>query len=595
MRPSRIVLLLWSALIAVLLIVELAEITHIFKLPIGTAIADPVALVFALIFTTILALVGAIFIGIYISNRMLRPSGFTPFEEEMLRMRKELQELQQSVEQVRQAVAPGAKEAASPASGGGGPVKVPVLDNGGQWTHREWRVLRDLGAETGSSPTRRRSPAGRRRRIVLSGGALSLEEREAPLGRDRRVDRQCDGAGPRHLRGPSVLGRHFGGTVARAGSPEFGAVDLTVDRPDHLLFAELPTHLKRLGEPQRPGRDRAAGLVGPGPLRGVPDRGDVAPRPTDLGRTVPPRGRAHGRRTRALPPLPRGLPPLAPRDNSDRFPLGRTGPPWRGCEKAQGSGAGPARPGEGARRDGRPPPAPAHRRLPDRPVRPASGAGPRGGAGGARRCRTSRSALPPRRPARSGVRRAPQLRPRAVLAGRSSRTSSPGGVVSYAPLARTRPGSGGRGPTVGRPVPRPARLHRLGPQRVPFLRQPSDPLVHRPLGPASRGVPDREDRRTSRTVSSRTRRTTGTTVPISRTASRARSSRSAGREPEQRSGVCCRCAKDDRHLLGTLSDGTASPNPSEEFPVRAELNVRCTGGAECAPRRPAAARPGPPG
>jgi hypothetical protein len=45
--------------------------------------------------------------------------------------------------------------------------------------------------------------------------------------------------------------------------------------------------------------------------------------------------------------------------------------------------------------------------------------------------------------------------------------------------------------------------------------------------------------------------------------------------------VCRRCAKDDRHLLGTLSDGTASPDPSTEFPVRAELNVRCTGGEEC--------------
>jgi uncharacterized membrane protein (DUF106 family) len=114
MRPSRVVLLLWSALILVLLIVELAEITHVFKLPLATAVADPVALVFALIFTTILALVGAIFIGIYISNLMLRPSGFTPFEEEMLRMRKELQELQTSVEEIRHAVLPGKEDAPSP-------------------------------------------------------------------------------------------------------------------------------------------------------------------------------------------------------------------------------------------------------------------------------------------------------------------------------------------------------------------------------------------------------------------------------------------------------------------------------------------------
>ncbi len=107
MRPSRVVLLLWSSLIVALVLGELAEITHLFRLPLSTAIADPTALVFALIFITILALVGAIFIGIYISNRMLSPSGFTPFEEEMLRMRKELQELRGAVDELRDAVVPG--------------------------------------------------------------------------------------------------------------------------------------------------------------------------------------------------------------------------------------------------------------------------------------------------------------------------------------------------------------------------------------------------------------------------------------------------------------------------------------------------------
>ncbi len=45
--------------------------------------------------------------------------------------------------------------------------------------------------------------------------------------------------------------------------------------------------------------------------------------------------------------------------------------------------------------------------------------------------------------------------------------------------------------------------------------------------------------------------------------------------------VCRKCAKDDRHLLGSVSDGAAGPDPSGEFPVTAELNVRCTGGPEC--------------
>ncbi len=45
--------------------------------------------------------------------------------------------------------------------------------------------------------------------------------------------------------------------------------------------------------------------------------------------------------------------------------------------------------------------------------------------------------------------------------------------------------------------------------------------------------------------------------------------------------ICRRCAKDDRHLLSSLSDGTASPDPSSEFAVRVDLNVRCGGGRDC--------------
>ena len=31
-------------------------------------------------------------------------------------------------------------------------VKIYVIDNGGQWTHREWRTLRDLDVETNIFP-----------------------------------------------------------------------------------------------------------------------------------------------------------------------------------------------------------------------------------------------------------------------------------------------------------------------------------------------------------------------------------------------------------------------------------------------------------
>lgn len=45
--------------------------------------------------------------------------------------------------------------------------------------------------------------------------------------------------------------------------------------------------------------------------------------------------------------------------------------------------------------------------------------------------------------------------------------------------------------------------------------------------------------------------------------------------------VCRRCAKDDRHLLSSLSEGVAVPDPSGEFPVSVSSNVRCQGGPEC--------------
>ncbi len=103
MRPSRVVLIGWGVLIAALLVVELAEITHLFTLPIQSAIGDPLAFVFALVFTTILALVGAVFIGIYASARILSPSGFTPFEEEMLQMRSEIRELTAAIHRLETA------------------------------------------------------------------------------------------------------------------------------------------------------------------------------------------------------------------------------------------------------------------------------------------------------------------------------------------------------------------------------------------------------------------------------------------------------------------------------------------------------------
>lgn len=123
-------------------------------------------------------------------------------------------------------------------------MKIPVIDNGGQWTHREWRVLRDLGVESrivpNTTPLAELDADG----VVLSGGALSLEGSDTPLG---RVGEWIGSATIPVLGicvGHQFLARQFGGRVRHAAHPEFGRVELSVDAPDHPLFAGLPATLQ---------------------------------------------------------------------------------------------------------------------------------------------------------------------------------------------------------------------------------------------------------------------------------------------------------------------------------------------------------------
>ncbi len=106
MRPSRKVLLVWSVMIVILVALEFLELTRFFTFPISYILGDPALLVFSLVFLTVVAMIGAIFVGIYISERLLSPRGFTPFEEEMLKMSAELREVRATVEELRARLPP---------------------------------------------------------------------------------------------------------------------------------------------------------------------------------------------------------------------------------------------------------------------------------------------------------------------------------------------------------------------------------------------------------------------------------------------------------------------------------------------------------
>lgn len=56
------------------------------------------------VFVITIAIVGAIFIGMFISHRLLTHGGFTPFEEEMMRMRHEVTESREHLKRLREEV-----------------------------------------------------------------------------------------------------------------------------------------------------------------------------------------------------------------------------------------------------------------------------------------------------------------------------------------------------------------------------------------------------------------------------------------------------------------------------------------------------------
>lgn len=97
MRLNRWVLL-WLLVIAVLIAVEVAIVAGYIRPT--DLVGSFFTFVFALLVISILSLIGAVFLGIFVSHRILSAKGFTPFEQEMLRMRQEVRELSDRVEQI---------------------------------------------------------------------------------------------------------------------------------------------------------------------------------------------------------------------------------------------------------------------------------------------------------------------------------------------------------------------------------------------------------------------------------------------------------------------------------------------------------------
>jgi uncharacterized protein YneF (UPF0154 family) len=90
--------LLWILVIGVLVAIEIGFLSG--RINASDPIGSFFTFLFALVVISILSIVGAVFVGMFVSHRILSGKGFTPFEEEMLRMRQDVRELTDRVEEI---------------------------------------------------------------------------------------------------------------------------------------------------------------------------------------------------------------------------------------------------------------------------------------------------------------------------------------------------------------------------------------------------------------------------------------------------------------------------------------------------------------
>ena len=122
-------------------------------------------------------------------------------------------------------------------------MPVAVIDNGGQWTHREWRVLNYLGCDAEIVPnTLPLDELERFRALVLSGGAPRIESESEALGLTAEY---LDAARWPILGicvGHQYIATHYGGAAGPAKVPEFGSALVTVAERGWLMEG-LPDEL----------------------------------------------------------------------------------------------------------------------------------------------------------------------------------------------------------------------------------------------------------------------------------------------------------------------------------------------------------------
>ena len=121
-------------------------------------------------------------------------------------------------------------------------VSIYIIDNGGQWTHREWRMLKYLEVDTKivSNTTSWKELIDEQiDGLVLSGGAPRI-------GLENKLGNCKEYLSKAHIpilgicAGHQFMSRFFGGEVKPSKIPEFGKVTLSLIDGENPLFLHVP-------------------------------------------------------------------------------------------------------------------------------------------------------------------------------------------------------------------------------------------------------------------------------------------------------------------------------------------------------------------
>jgi GMP synthase (glutamine-hydrolysing) len=118
-------------------------------------------------------------------------------------------------------------------------ARVYVVDNGGQWTHRIWRVLREIGCATKIVPNTTPMVDIDADALVLSGGAPRIAWEAPRLGNCTDYLNEFHGPILGICVGLQLMTIHCGGKAGPSKVPEYGLAKIRVIEEDD-LFKGLP-------------------------------------------------------------------------------------------------------------------------------------------------------------------------------------------------------------------------------------------------------------------------------------------------------------------------------------------------------------------